>query len=105
MGGRVGEWAGAAPDSASLNPTLTQLHPAVADRDHIPPGDAGAEADDGAVDPLIGEEGLARKDRRGESARDASDPAGFVPEIGRASCRERVWRDAEIQVVGVYIKK
>src|SRR3546814_5995760 len=55
------------------------LHPAVADRDHIPPGDAGAEADDGAVDPIIGEEGLARKDRRGESARDARDPAGFVP--------------------------
>src|SRR3546814_859784 len=76
MGGRVGEWAGAAPDSASLNPTLTQLHPAVADRDHIPPGDAGAEADDGAVDPIIGEEGLARKDRRGESARHARDPGG-----------------------------
>src|SRR3546814_18640021 len=38
-----------------------------------------AEADDGAVDPIIGEEGLARKDRRGESARDARDPAGFVP--------------------------
>src|SRR3546814_859785 len=77
--GGGGEWDFDARDLAELNRTLRLLHPAVADRDHIPPGDAGGEADYGAVDPIIGEEGLPRKDRRGESTRDARDPAGFVP--------------------------